>query len=331
MKVAALFLMVVLLLVWGCERKTTETIVQSDMSGDCFTCHSDQDFALNEARLYYNLSLHATGDTYLRSTTPCSNCHTNEGFINHLETGTDLAIENPTHISCFTCHAPHTNGDLRLRTTAPVELERGGATFDMGDANLCVRCHQARTPSPDVNTDSVTITSSRWGPHHGTQGSVLSGNGAYLLTGITSYAKNGHATAITNGCPTCHMASISGADAGRHSFNIAYSDDTKLMLTGCLSCHPSITQTDVEDAQAEILAKLDSLRVLLVDAGLLNDSNGLVNVPSGGSITISADEAAVIYNWLMFEDDRSEGIHNIGYANSVLDAAIEFMSPAPAK
>jgi hypothetical protein len=323
LKVAALFLVVALLLVWGCERKTTETIVASNQSGDCFTCHSDQEFALNEARTSYDLSLHATGDTYVRSGVPCANCHTNEGFINHLETGTSVEVEKPSHIACFTCHAPHTNGDLRLRTKAPVTLERGGATFDMGDGNLCANCHQARISEPDITGDSVTITSPYWGPHHGPQASVLSGNGAFLLTGVTSYAKNGHATAIANGCPQCHMASVVDGDAGQHSFNMTYMlhGSTDLMMTGC-TCHPSMTEAHVDTVQTAVMAKIDSLHTLLVNAGLLT-AGGQVNAP----ITVSADDAKVMYNFLLLEGDRSEGVHNLDYYNAVLDAAISYMNP----
>ncbi len=327
LKVAALFLVIALLFVWGCDRKTTVINAPSNISGDCFTCHSDQDFALNQARQYYNLSLHATGTTYLRSTVPCADCHTNEGFVNLLETGTEIQVDDPTHISCFTCHAPHTNGSLKLRTEAPVTLMVSGATFDMGEGNLCANCHQARIASPDIVGDTVKITSSHWGLHHGPQANILSGNGAYLLPGVTSYPKNGHATAITNGCPTCHMASITGVEAGSHTFNVSYetTSGTQLVLNGCISCHPSINQTDVQDEQELVVAKIDSLQALLVTAGYVK-ANGSLNVPTGDTLRVPLTDAKVIANWLLMDEDRSEGVHNMTYVNAVLDAAIDYMN-----
>ena len=49
--------------------------------------------------------------------------------------------DNPSPIHCFACHAPHSNSDFRLRWTSVATLQNG-ESFDLGDGNLCVACHQ---------------------------------------------------------------------------------------------------------------------------------------------------------------------------------------------
>jgi hypothetical protein len=139
---ATLFVMV------SCEREVTETIVVTENT-DCFTCHNDQDFGdeVVAAKVQWDASVHATGGNFERDGTSCSQCHTNEGFKAFLTTGETINPENPSPIGCFTCHAPHTEGDFSLRTSIPVDFVAGG-TFDLGAANLCANCHQARAHSP---------------------------------------------------------------------------------------------------------------------------------------------------------------------------------------
>jgi hypothetical protein len=99
----------------GCERKITRVeLVQEPQN--CFTCHSDENTRLVDAEQQWNNSRHASGSTLNENDSSCKGCHTSEGFIARATgvTPPDV-IENPTAIHCFTCHAPHTNGDFRLR------------------------------------------------------------------------------------------------------------------------------------------------------------------------------------------------------------------------
>src|SRR5208337_3096970 len=52
----------------------------------------------------------------------CSQCHTDQGFVTWLATGTDSAQATASPPGCFTCHDPHDTGNFSLRTQGPVTL-----------------------------------------------------------------------------------------------------------------------------------------------------------------------------------------------------------------
>jgi cytochrome c peroxidase len=140
---------------------------------------------------------------------------------------TSAAISNPSPVNCRTCHAIHTSytqADYMRIYDDPVPLLVGGATFDIGEANICASCHQARSLSssqvPDLTDPAGTIalTSSRYGVHHGPQANTLTATGAFAFPGSTTIptGPNAHGTATVNanGCVTCHMAEPRGDQAG---------------------------------------------------------------------------------------------------------------------
>lgn len=322
MRVIRIFIFVLalmLVVLAGCERTVNETRLIQETS-DCFSCHSDQEIALVAARVQYDVSVHATGGNFERNTSGCSQCHTAQGFVTYLTEGELSAPENPAPIGCFTCHAPHTVGDLSLRTIEPVSLLVGG-TFDQGLGNLCANCHQLRVVSPDPNLESITITN-RFGGHHGPQANVLSGNGGYSFDG-EEFGHGAHAN-VPDGCVTCHMAPAFGDQAGGHTWNMAYvyHDADEDFVTGCNStgCHTGVEDFSYEGVQEEVETKLATLKGLLVGAGLLSDADA----PIAGTIT--GNQGKAIYNYLMILEDRSNGIHNPEFANDVLDATIAFMA-----
>jgi len=141
----------------ACERKITRTeVVQQPAS--CFGCHSDTNTVLVAAQQQWEHSRHSSGRTLNENDGTCKGCHTSEGFIARI-TGTTVPdeIQDATAIHCFTCHAPHTNGDFRLRVRTPVTLANF-TTYDLGEGNLCATCHQARR---DVATYLTTRTALR--------------------------------------------------------------------------------------------------------------------------------------------------------------------------
>ena len=77
-------------------------------------------------RSQYQTSGHRTlGNASYANADDCQGCHTNEGFIQRAKTGTvDIKkfVANPSEIGCFTCHAPHDNGNFALRATNKVTL-----------------------------------------------------------------------------------------------------------------------------------------------------------------------------------------------------------------
>ncbi len=291
----------------------------------CVTCHNDDTQIVAIAAQWGN-STHANGGNYERNTPPCSGCHTSEGFVARMNTGDPGTPDNPSAIGCFTCHEPHTNYNFNLRISDPVVLAVGGATFDKGNANLCAQCHQNRTASPTVpDTGTVIITSSRWGPHHGPQANILSGNSAYVFAGETYTTAHAHyVSPSSEGCVTCHMSAPFGSQAGGHTWNMTYDyhGAEEDQIAGCetAGCHSTLTDFSYGGVQDSVLAMLTTLETLLLNAGII-DSTGLAVVPE----TLTVAQAGALYNFNMFEEDRSEGIHNPGYAYDVLNASITAM------
>ncbi|MFH0778376.1 MAG: hypothetical protein V2A71_07060 [Candidatus Eisenbacteria bacterium] len=319
--VASALALAFVLALTGCEGPTGPT-GRSGESGtaQCFTCHSE-DSGLLAIEVQYENSVHATGGNFERNTPPCSGCHTHEGFLARLATGSPGTATNPSPVHCFTCHQPHTSGNFNLRTEVPVSLAMGGV-FNMGRGNLCANCHQALVPSPLVAAapDSTRITSSRWGPHHGTQADLLSGSGGYEFAGF-EYENSPHTITATNGCVACHMAAPYGSQAGGHQMGLTYvyHEEEEELLGGCnvRDCHyGAVTSFNYRQAQDEIERLLEGLEFVLQTRGILDTSGA----PAPGKY--SEAEAGALYNFLFIEEDRSLGIHNTDYAAALLEASI---------
>jgi hypothetical protein len=320
-------LSVALFLLGGCSG---ERGLKGDAgTADCVQCHSDNTQIVSISHQWEH-SVHATGGNFERNTTPCANCHTSEGFVQYLATGDGGVPENPSSIGCFTCHEPHTNKNFNLRTQEPVALELSTTTYDKGISNLCANCHHGRALSPAI-TETTTLTSNRWGPHHGTQADILTGTGAYLFAGET-YRNSQHTTQVTNGCPTCHMQDAYGVQAGGHTMNMTYDSHGTITdrVVGCntADCHNGeLTSFNYDESQDSVEVLLESLREELVAASILDGTTGLPNASSGTPLVLTADHAGALYNFLFFEDDRSLGVHNTKYAYDALIASINAVAP----
>lgn len=332
-----LFAAAALMTFLACDR---EVVIESSglsESDDCFVCHGDNDALLLAAKGEWLNSVHASGasvDYTNRAGRDCAQCHSHQGFLDYLATGTTNApYDDPSAIHCFTCHAPHTTGNLNLRTTAAVELANG-VEFDNGQANLCANCHRSRT---DVTTivDGVEADA-RFGPHHGVQGDLVEGTGGYEFDGYT-YNQTNHKGVVTDACVGCHMAQLpevhDGYAVGGHSWNMVDEETGSEMGEAlCGSCHADAEEYDfeanadydhdgtIEGYQTEVVGLLDSLAILLVDAGLLDADH----VPVEQEIA-DGNAAGALYNWVTVEEDRSEGIHNFKYIVDLLQSSIEYL------
>lgn len=332
-----LFATATLMIFMACDR---EVIVQSSgvsESEDCFVCHGDNDALLLAAKGEWLNSVHASGasvDYTNRAGRDCAACHVHQGFLDYLATGTTNApYDQASAIHCFTCHAPHTTGNLGLRTTAAVELANG-VEFDNGQANICANCHQSRT---DVRTivDGISV-GTRFGPHHSVQGDFVEGTGGYEFDGYT-YTQTNHKGAVRDACIGCHMAQYpevhDGYDVGGHSWNmVAEETGSEMGEALCGSCHADVEEYDfladadydhdgdIEGYQTEVVGLLDSLAVLLVDAGLLDEDHSIISQD-----VADANVAGALYNWVAVEEDRSVGIHNYRYIVGLLQSSIEYL------
>jgi hypothetical protein len=323
---AALVLMFVFVVFIGaCERKIT-TVETVQTAQNCFDCHSDQNTMLVSAEAQYLRSKHASGDNIDRNTisygTPCVACHTSEGFVAKVSGETiPSVVPNPTAIHCFTCHAPHTNSDFRLRVTSPRDLATGDS-FDLGDANICTTCHQALQNVNTYVTDPVTL-SEHWGPHHGPQSDMLLRTNGYEYAGYTYEDLDFHRNLTEDGCLDCHFKTTRNYILGGHSFNMAWEvegGEEEINTAGCTAdCHGSMPDFNYHNVQDSVATLMEDLAGMLETAGLIDDTGHPLEV------TTSADSAGAVWNFLIAEEDRSHGVHNSKYIITLLQSSIEYM------
>lgn len=311
----------------ACSRKITRVaVVQQPQS--CFECHSDSTTALVAAEQQWEHSLHASGGTLSENFSDCKGCHTSEGFVARATGATaPSVIDNPTSIHCFTCHAPHTNGDFRVRWTAVATL-KNGASYDLMGGNLCVACHLARN-NVTTYVSGRPALSEYWGPHHGVQGDMLIGSNGYEYAGYT-YGKTNHRLWLDNGCLDCHMKTTLQNVVGGHSFNMEYSLGAGEVLNtaACVKCHDEIGDFSDVGVAEEGFSVQDSVDVLIGRLEGILVANNLISSTGDKlpeSVTTSADSAGAVWNLLMAREDRSHGVHNARYIMGLLESSIAYM------
>ena len=131
----------------------------------CTQCHNVSQDVFVKA-LQWESSQHATGGNFERNGTSCAPCHTSQGFLEVLETGsatTATAISNPAPQNCWTCHQIHKTysaSDFALTTVAPVTMLNTTDVYDKGKSNLCAGCHKPRLtePFPVVGGPDIEMT-----------------------------------------------------------------------------------------------------------------------------------------------------------------------------
>jgi hypothetical protein len=320
----------------ACERNITRVEEVAGGPANCFDCHSDANLALVAAEAQWKNSVHASGLNIDRgASASCAACHSAEGFIQRANGETVTGHDNASPIHCFACHAPHSNGDFRLRWTNDATLE-DGTSFDLGAGNLCTACHIARRAVDDYvgdnPTDRTTITSTHWGPHHGNQGDMLLGSNGYEYAGYT-YEQTMHRQATVDGCVDCHFRATSNSVVGGHAFNMRFigraeggEEEEYDNTAACAPCHGGIDDFNVGGVQDSVETLAAELEGLLEAAGLWEDGH-----PKAG-VTTSVDSAGAVWNLASVHDDRSHGVHNARYTIGLLNASILFMEgnlPSP--
>tara|TARA_R110001592_G_scaffold54722_7_gene167548 strand:+ start:269 stop:1366 length:1098 start_codon:yes stop_codon:yes gene_type:complete len=326
----------------------------------CITCHSSshRDPIIDA----YVTSGHGSGGSWARGTSAdCAQCHNNEGYIDYLSgnfyakdetTGDYLkdingdliptanpdgyAVSNP--INCTGCHTAHrsfdfTNdgNDYAVRNIDPVKLDLDPTiTIDLangsdalGLSNACITCHQPRTSYPiPTGTDPVTITSSRYGPHHGPQSTVFEGIMGANIVGSTGYpgagvnGDSGHRAGTS--CVACHMGESTVATEGGHTWMPS--------LDACVTCHD--TMTEIPEATSSFATNFPILHDLLVAKGYISESGSVLgasgaNASSTNPLVVPVKEAQAIWNYKTLEEDKSNGMHNPKYTDALLKNSIE--------
>lgn len=289
-----------------------------DGNAACIQCHTID--YMNGIGEQYAQSGHAAGlyVGYAGKRNDCAMCHSDEGFRETQHTGLDTTaadIPIPTHIQCSTCHDFHETFDFEndgpdyaVRQNGPVDLMmyRGVeplVSLDFGNnSNLCLNCHQPRAAGPvDDGTGNFTITNTHYGPHHGTQGTMLQGiGGAEIGPG---YPEPGTSSHVQAGCTGCHMHEYANEEGG-HTWKVA--------VASCTPCHEGATTTDINGKQTEIEGLIEELATGLLAVGVI-DAEGH---PIVGTYPLK--HAQAFYNYAGLVDDRSNGVHNYGYIKALV-------------
>ncbi|MBE0566038.1 MAG: hypothetical protein IH621_08785 [Krumholzibacteria bacterium] len=316
--------MLALVSLGACTREIT-TVQQVDPgASNCFSCHSDQETWLISIERQWTESRHGEGEVAFEGTRAnCAVCHSSDGFLAYLAGEEVTGYANPAPIHCFTCHAPHSEGDFGLRVTGAVALLEGTA-YDIGTGNMCVRCHQSRTNVTTALVGDVSVNN-RFGPHYGPQSDMLFAANMYEYDGYTYEETPYHRTMTDNGCVDCHMADTGYFTLGGHSFDMQGEVEGEIELNtfGCVGCHEDLEDLNYNGFQDSVASLMGDLEALLLAAGMINSSG----TPQSG--TLSADSAGALFNWRAVRLDRSLGIHNPKYIIGLLQSSIEFMQGPP--
>ncbi|MFD1314727.1 multiheme c-type cytochrome [Namhaeicola litoreus] len=300
---------------------------------ECATCHTIAHKEEIEGK--FAMSGHGSMDgAWARGrSASCAQCHGSLGYVDYINNGAvseaEGAYANTGVMNCKTCHDTHTTFDFEnegydyaLRNFDPVKLVIDEATIiDFGGtSNNCITCHQPRNSYPvPGGTGEVTITSQRYGPHHGPQATMLQGIMAANLTGSTQYPAPGSATHRTgSSCVNCHMNEGTTEDNGSHTFNVS--------LNACTTCHENMTE--IPDEINGFTADFKALEDLLLAKGYIGE-DGYVKGPNGENasssnpLVVSAQDASAIWNYKTVYEDQSHGIHNPAYTRALLKNSIE--------
>jgi nitrate/TMAO reductase-like tetraheme cytochrome c subunit len=312
-----------------------------DANATCTTCHNNSTL-IETKQAQWAESVHATGENAAYANrSGCVQCHTSQGFLQAVATGSTSGLTIPTdpmQINCYTCHEIHTtftSDDWALTKpgaeTLILKYNGESLVYDNGNSNQCVGCHQARdvSPMPVIDGGDYTIANNRIGVHHAPMANFLLGKLPFELPGVAYPTTNPHFG--DDGCITCHLATPYGYMAGGHQMGMTYSQHggaEQLNTTGCLTCHSSVP--DYETLQSTVSAKLAELQAQLTDAGIYDTSAELAVVGTFDSNIVMA-----YLNYDAVVQDKSMGVHNPGYINALLDNSITAMTdlgyPPPTK
>jgi len=307
----------------------------------------------NEQEEQWMKSGHNFDPAHTHATTgaSCVECHDSESFVRIKVKGEDPPAEDlPEHSefghTCTTCHnVENPTNILALQMAGDVTLPAYGDVVSAGTSAACISCHNARR----VNPPEHILSSSRPGPHHGPQGDILSGTGAFTYGG--TFGSSAHTAMV--GCVDCHL----GADpaegdrghneVGEHTFKMhwdggtpANPNDDLLNVAGCQRCHPGLDTFDimakgdhdgdgvVEGVQTEVGGLLE-----LLEAELPHDEEGEISFPDPDDIDPTdltvVGQLMANYNYHLVLEDRSLGVHNTAYVVQMLRASIEDLTGTP--
>jgi hypothetical protein len=312
--------------------------------------------------------------------TNCTKCHTHQGFVDYVETGSPLPFYGAASPpGCFTCHKPHVSGNFNLRKETSETLVTGTTTFNWGKGNLCVTCHKALIDATTFLPDETGgIYPKDWtnrdGMHHGPQADFMMGTNHRPFPSKTYAGTSVHLNGnLPNSCVSCHLyepgARLGGTlELGGHGMYLTgdVHGTNSNVIGACRNCHTysgsslvsaattSMTggfegsTSSVPPIVANVNASLDDIRALrdLLIVYFGTDANwpaagrritavsgGDVSSPTPGewerdwvftssisssNFSLSEDESFAYWNFMLFTEDKSQGIHNPPFAYQIL-------------
>lgn len=336
-----LMIFIALMLQVGCDTLVTENnttiLVDTTLAIGCFDCHTDTDNPLIRPGNQFDNSAHAN-TTHLdilfdKDGDRCGDaCHTHEGFLQAVDDTVTIQTKGKSTINCYTCHLPHTGeyGEWEMKvlrgSEESVTLISGLAVLldpnGISSSNTCANCHKATNEVLDVS-NNVEL-SADFGPHVSPQADILSGKNGYFVD-ISAPPDNSH---LENGCVKCHYGSTlesqgQGYTYAEHTFRLEDQNSLQQYNMTCnvSGCHVS---TEIEENgffNRPSIADIDTLstkvKALLASFEIIDssDTSGLTYTVGD---TVPRTYAEAYYNYLLYKNDGSRGVHNAGFVNTLL-------------
>lgn len=278
----------------------------------CTECHNDTAIITGK-KAPWSTSVHGSGTAaeYAGGRDGCTGCHSGASFSKMVASGETPATytgtaADVTHQDCRTCHQIHvtyTGEDWALETVAPVALYAfEDVTFDGGNGNLCVNCHQPRRTIDAATDGVVNWSSTHYGPHHGPHSAMLLGVGG---AGAVAGNPSGHYKEVENTCVGCHLG-----ENDNHTFLPT--------VAACQECHEGAENFDINGFQTEVKELTAQLEEALVAKGMWDSET---DEPVVGEYPEA--DAAAMWNYVyVAHEDKSFGVHNPEYTKALLEASL---------
>ncbi|NPD85050.1 hypothetical protein HNS38_09790 [Lentimicrobium sp. L6] len=318
-----------------------------DGNSTCLECHTAA--YMDAINTSFNEHKHVIGTSWARGTSgSCGMCHSHDGFVEFVRSGTMIGAEISTPLTCATCHDSHSSLEdgisAPMRSVpVPTSLITEGAVYEHGGGNLCATCHQARRgPASYYGTEDGTFARKFTGDDIATYQAhgAVGPNGSIELVGDTLFvvfdvpvATHTYTNSTHAGPHHGPQANMFAADMGSvigtpfdrdHHTDCASCHLTNAEVGGghtfvpdnamCNACH-SEAGYDMEAEQAEIAARLHAVEVALEAAGAIHVADDGVH-PMYASLETAKWNA--FWNYMCLYEDNSNGLHNFNYAKQLL-------------
>lgn len=270
----------------------------------------------------------------------CNFCHISEGFIKKWDPDwADRAVPAEGYqVSCATCHDVHSLDEennpayLRGLDAFPIvyagpdhpdtlwipDEEQGYLSF--GKGQQCAQCHHARRNEANI-IGQINNGNAHPGPHGSCQADMVIGRGSYEIPGYTYNRESVHQpdveigeASLENMCVTCHVHTIPGDTPGHDYHGHSFAPQ----IEACNQCHATPNDFDYRGRRTEIQNLMNQLLSML-------PNDGTEPLFTAAETTREQREAA--YAWFFVYNEGSMGVHNYTYALSLLNNAIDYLTP----